>query len=305
MKNTSFTNDANRLDLERKKRIQNVTIGGMAVNIFLSVLKFVGGTIGGSQAVVADAVHSLSDIVTDVAILIGVKYWSKPADTDHPHGHQRLEMIVTLGIGTLLVVVATGLLFNAILTLHEQQDSSPGWIAFWAALASIVLKEPLYRWTVWVGNKVKSASLVANAWHHRSDALSSIPAALAVFGAAINPSWGFLDNVGAVVVSFFIYRAAFKIAYPALETLIDKGAPEKDIEKITTIALSVKGVELVHNIRTRYLSGLNLAVDLHIKVDKDMTVKDGHDISEEVKDRLLGQGPEVIDVVVHLEPYEK
>ena len=145
---------------------------------------------------------------------------------------------------------------------------------------------------------------MANAWHHRSDALSSIPAALAVAGAAINPKWAFLDHLGAVVVSIFIYYAAFKIVRPAFDTLMDRGAPEADVKKIREITLKTKGVKSVHKIRTRYISGHSLAVDLHIEVDKEMTVKDGHDISETVKRTLIEKGPEVADVVVHLEPYE-
>ncbi len=305
MKDKNIRRDTERPEFKDRKMIQNVTIGGMAVNIVLSVLKFVLGTIGGSQAVVADAVHSLSDIVTDVTILVGVRYWSRPADAGHPHGHRRLEVVITLGIGIALGVVATGILFNAVTTFFGQHESSPGWIAFWAAFASIVSKELMYRWTVNVGNRIKSAPLVANAWHHRSDALSSIPAALAVAGAAISPGWAFLDQLGAVVVSIFIYYAAFKIVRPAFDTLMDRGAPEADVEKIRTIALKTRGVKSVHKIRTRYISGLSLAVDLHIEVDKEMTVKDGHDISGAVKSALLEKGPEVADVVVHLEPYEE
>lgn len=304
MKNKPSTSDANRLDVEHSKKIKTVTIAGMAFNIVLSALKFVGGIIGGSQAIVADAIHSLSDMVTDVTILVGLKYWNKPADADHPHGHRRLEMMVTLGIGILLAVVATGILRNAILTLHVKHETSPKWIAFWAALISIIIKEFLYQWTVRVGKKIKSAPLIANAWHHRSDALSSIPAALAVAGAAINPTWAFLDHVGAIVVSIFIFYAAFKIARPAFDRLIDRGASEADVKKIQTIALNTKGVRLVHNIRTRYVGGSSLAVDLHIKVDKNMTVEEGHDISEKVKEVLLEKGPDVVDVIVHLEPYE-
>ncbi|MBN1574426.1 MAG: cation transporter [Deltaproteobacteria bacterium] len=294
-----------KIDLEHTKKIKKVTIWGLVVNVLLSVLKFVFGTIGGSQAVVADAVHSLSDIVTDVTILVGVRYWSKPADLTHPHGHRRLEVIVTMGIGVVLGIVATGILYNALVTLYRHHESSPGWIAFWAAFVSIFSKEIVYQWTVRVGNRIKSAPLVANAWHHRSDALSSIPAALAVAGAAINPRWAFLDHLGAVVVSIFIYYAAFKIVRPAFDTLVDRGAPEEDVEKIRMLALNTKGVKAVHEIRSRYISGISLAVDLHIEVDKGITVKEGHDIAKEVKRTLLKEGPEVADVVVHLEPYEK
>lgn len=284
--------------------IRYVTWVGLAVNLLLTAAKFASGILGHSQAVVADAVHSMSDMATDLAILIGVKYWTKPADASHPHGHRRIETVVTLGIGVALAVVATGLIRNAVVTLHEQHESAPRWIAFGAAVASVVAKEILYRWTVAVGRKVKSGALIANAWHHRSDALSSIPAAVAVAGAMIDPSWSFLDHIGAVVVSLFIYQAAFKIMLPAYEQLIDSSAPPETLDAIRAAAMSTNGVLAVHAIRTRYVGGSSLAVDLHVEVEEAMTVRVGHYISEQVEQRLLKDVDDVVDVVVHLEPHD-
>ena len=283
--------------------IKRVTLIGMVVNVVLAALKFAGGVIGGSQAVVADAVHSLSDMTTDVAILVGVSIWGKPADDTHPYGHRRLEPMVTLGIGIVLAGVAAGILYNAVSTITEPHEKGPEWIAFWAALVSIVSKEVLYRWTAAAGRKIRSMSLVANAWHHRSDALSSIPAALAVAGAAVKPAWAVLDHIGAVIVSVFIFKASYDIARPAFDTLIDHGAPDDVIGELERIATETRGVQSVHKIRTRYISGESLTVDLHITVDEHLSVRDGHDISEEVKRRLIELGPDVIDVVVHLEPH--
>jgi len=285
--------------------VRRVTWVGLYANLALSALKFAGGVLGNSQAVIADAVHSLSDMASDVAILVGVKYWDKPADRTHPHGHRRVETMVTLGIGVLLAVVATGLLRNAVVTLRVGPGTPPGWIAFWAALVSVATKELLYRWTVVRGRQVKSMALVANAWHHRSDAFSSLPAALAVAAAAIDPDWTFLDPVAAVAVSLFIYQVAFKIVRPAFEKLIDSGAPEEDLQRIRATALETDGVRSLHAVRTRYISGSSLAVDLHIQVDEDMTVREGHDVSAAVKRRLIVDGPDVVDVVVHLEPYAR
>ena len=296
--------DAQDRELRHVRRVQRITWVGLSVNVCLSALKFVGGFLGGSQAVVADAVHSLSDMTTDVAILVAVRYWTKPADATHPHGHRRLETVVTLSIGLVLAVVATGLLWNAIVTLREQHTTRPGWIALAAALISIGSKEFLYRWTASAGRRIKSTPVIANAWHHRSDALSSIPAALAVAGAMVGPAWSFLDHLGAAAVSLFIYQAAFKIIRPALEKLMDSAAPEEKLQHIRAIAMETDGVKRVHGIRTRYVSGSSLAVDLHIEVDGAMTVRNGHEISEAVKKRLLAEDPEVADVVVHLEPYE-
>ena len=283
--------------------VQRVTWVGLVANVLLAILKFVGGILGSSQAIVADAVHTLSDSSTDVAILIGVRYWSMPPDEDHPHGHRRIETVVTSAIALALVLVGAGLLYNALTTLRDPDASPPGWIAFAAGAVSIATKEALYRWTAVVGRRLRSSALTANAWHHRSDALSSVPALLAVGGAALSPNWVFLDHVGAVVVSLFILQAAWSIGRPALGQLIDTGAPEHDRERIKRIALAADGVKQVHALRTRYV-GHGLHVDLHIQVDGGMSVRAGHDISRRVKRRLLDEGPDVLDVVVHLEPFD-
>ncbi len=284
-------------------QVQRVTWTGLVVNILLSALKFAGGVLGNSQAVVADAVHSLSDSSTDVAILVGVRYWSRPPDARHPHGHRRIETVVTIAIGMLLAAVAVGLALRALIMLQEEHAAPPGWIALGAALLSIASKEVLYRWTVHVGKQIKSSAVIANAWHHRSDAFSSIPVAMAVAGARLEPAWYFLDHIGAVVVSVFIFAAAVRITWPALQQLVDAGALGKDVERIREIALGTPGVQTVHAIRTRYL-GSGLGADLHIAVDGKMTVQEGHDISEKVKQRLFAEAPELVDVVVHLEPHE-
>lgn len=283
--------------------VRKVTLVGLVLNVFLAAFKFIAGTVGSSQAIVADAVHSLSDMTTDAAILVGVRYWSAPPDDNHPHGHQRIETLITVLIGALLAVVAVGLVIRALGTLEVGDGSGPGWIAFFAAMVSIVSKEWIYRWTAARGKAVRSPSVVANAWHHRSDALSSIPAAVAVLGARVHPSWVFLDQLGAVVVSVFIFQAAGRIALPALGQLTDAGAPRKVRERISSIARQTDGVEQVHAVRTRYV-GSSLQVDLHVQVDGNLSVREGHDISGAVKYNLLEQGPDVIDVVVHLEPFD-
>jgi len=280
---------------------RRVTALGLAVNMLLAALKFACGAAGGSQALVADAVHSLSDSSTDLAILIGVRYWCAPADEGHPHGHRRIETVLTVAIAVVLAGVAAGLAVNALTTLREPHGAAPGWVALVAAALSILVKEVLYRRTIRVGRRIRSSAVTANAWHHRSDALSSIPVVLAVAGARINPQWTFLDHVGAVVVSVFIFGAAWKIGWPALRQLVDAGAPERTRREIEAIALSVEPVCHIHAVRTRYI-GSGLAVDLHVKVDGNLTVREGHDISEDVKRRLLDEGPDLVDVVVHLEP---
>jgi len=250
---------------------------------------------------VADGVHSLSDTATDLIILVGVGFWSAPPDEDHPHGHRRIETLVTGFIGILLVGVAVGLIVDALAAISGRSVEEPGWIALAAALVSIVSKEILYRYTVRAGRRIKSTAVVANAWHQRSDMLSSIPAAVAVLSAKLIPGWGFMDRIGALVVSIFILKAAWDIIMPALRQLIDTGASPEDCEKIKTIALESDGVRSVHALRTRY-SGSALMVDLHIMVEADLTVKQGHDISAAVRHAILEKGPDVLDVVVHIEP---
>ena len=286
---------------EQVVAVQRVTLWGLVVNLALCGVKFLFGLVGASQALVADAVHSLSDTVTDVTVLFAAPLWSLPPDVDHPHGHGRIETVVTFLVGLVLAGVGCGLCYRAIVTLHEQHAASPGWIAFVAACLSIVVKELLYRWNVRVGGRVKSSALIANAWHHRSDALSSVPVAVAVLGTRIMPTWGFLDHLATVIVSILILRAAWEISWPALGHLIDEGAAKQDRERILDLVRQTDGVRSVHALRTRNI-GPGLQVDLHIEVDEDLSVREGHDIARTVKRCLIEQGPEIVDVLVHVEP---
>ena len=190
---------------------QRITAWGLAVNFILSGIKCIVGFLGNSQALVADAVHSLSDATTDIAVLIGAPYWSAPADAQHPHGHSRIETMITFFIGTVLAGVGLGLIYNALSTLYVPHKTMSGWSVFVTACISIVSKELLYRWTVIVGMRIKSSALIANAWHHRSDGLSSIPVALAVVGMWFRPDWTYLDHVAALMVSLLILQASWKI----------------------------------------------------------------------------------------------
>ena len=285
-------------------QIKKVTWGGMIVNILLAGIKFLVGFLGSSQAVVADAVHSLSDMTTDIAVLFGVKFWSAPPDSSHPYGHQRIEELVTVAIGLALAAVAAGLAYNALATIREDHIQKISWIAILGPALSILGKEAIYRWTVHVGEKVKSSAVIANAWHHRSDALSSIPALVAVAVSALYPEWGFVDHIGAVLIACFILKVSWDIIIPALQGLIDTGASAKTQDHIKILAMEVKGVKSTHAIRTRKV-GSHLLVDLHILVEPELTVRAGHKISEDVKGQLLNNGPEILDVVVHLEPFDE
>jgi cation diffusion facilitator family transporter len=273
----------------------------MVANVALAAVKVSAGIVGRSNAVVADGVHSLSDLSTDLAVLIGARYWSQPPDEDHPHGHRRIEAVVTIFIGLFLGGVAVGLVYDALAELGAARKSPPGWIAFGAAALSIVAKEIVYHWTCREGKKAGSNVVMANAWHHRSDAFSSIPVALAVGVAAVEPSLWYIDQVGGVVVGLVIIVTAWKIVAPEVGKLIDRAAPEDTVRRIIDIAKATPGVRDAHAVRTRY-QGSQIAVDLHITVDPEWTVRKGHEVSERARERILDDGPDVGDVVVHLEP---
>ncbi len=281
--------------------IRRVTVAGLITNILLSAAKLSGGILASSQAVAADGVHSLSDCVTDIVILLGVRYWSQPPDESHPYGHQRIETIITAFIGLALAGTAVGLGWHAVTSITDPATEGPGVAALVASLLSVVVKEILFRWTRRAGDRVGSSALVANAWHHRSDAISSVPVVAAVIAARIDPTLAFLDGVGALVVSAFILFAAWRIVAPAMGQLADRSAPPADVAKIANIVAQVDGVTDVHRLRTRF-GGSWLQVDMHITVEGSLSVTEGHDIATKVQRRVMSEGPGVVDVVVHVEP---
>jgi cation diffusion facilitator family transporter len=288
---------------EDKNVARQITVAGLIVNLLLSVLKFVLGILGHSQAVVADAVHSLSDMLTDLLVLFGLKFWRAPADEQHPYGHQRIETVITLVISMLLTLVAFEIGWNAIERLGAPATSAPLTFAILGPLVSIISKEILFRKTRSVGKRIHSSALIANARHHRSDALSSIPALIAVLAASLDPQWAFLDSVGAVIVALLILKVVWEIAAPALSELSERGADNEDVRVIATLAESVEGVCSIHRLRTRRL-GAGWFVDLHALVDGGLSVREGHDIATRIQHLLLQEGPAIVDVTVHIEPDE-
>jgi cation diffusion facilitator family transporter len=286
-----------------ERLIRRVTWWGFFINIGLSAFKVFAGIAGNSHAVVADGIHSLTDTVTDIAVIAGSFFWAKPADPEHPYGHKRIETTVSIFIGAFLFVAAAAIGWQAVSDLVGRQFNQPGKIALAAAAVSIVCKEMLFRWTTRVGKKIHSVSLAANAWHHRLDALSSIPVFVAVAATMIYPQLYMLDHLAAFVVSLLIVYAASKIISSGFRELIDQGAPRETCEEIRALALIDKNVRHAYNIRTRY-AGNRLQVDLHVTVNGDMTVHEGHEVAEGVKKRIIRDGPRVIDVIVHIEPVE-
>ncbi|MCP4624285.1 MAG: cation transporter [bacterium] len=292
-----------KLEITREAYVRKVTWVGLLVNIALAGIKLAAGYFGRSQALIADAIHSLTDTTTDLAVIAGSHFWSRPPDESHPYGHRRLETLVTVFIGLLLAAAGIGIGWDAISSLRDKDSSSPGSIALYAAMVSIITKEILYRWTAKNGKRIKSPALAANAWHHRTDAISSVPVLIAVGSALIFPSWSFLDLVGAVVVSIFVLHAALKIIWPGISELIDAGAPQDIQKKIAHIACNIQGVQDIHKIRTRYIS-TSILVDMHIVVDGSISVREGHAIAEEVEVQIINGIPIVLGAVIHVDPLD-
>lgn len=287
--------------------VRRVTWIGLCVNLFLTALKFFAGVLAHSQVLIADAVHSLSDMATDLAVLIGSRFWGQPADEDHPNGHAKIESLVTLFIGLTLFLVALELIRGAVHSLNGVIDGKriplPGKFALYAAVISIILKEWLYRITVRAGRKAESPAAMANAWHHRSDALSSLPAAAAVgICLAFGERYAYLDPVGTILVSCMILFASFEIVRPAISTLLDRGETRDKISQIREVVTGFPEIAGLHKIRTRPLGANRFAVDLHLQVDPAMTVLSAHTLSHRVADAMREKIPDLVDVVAHIEP---
>jgi len=287
---------------EKIDSIRKVTWVGLVVNVGLTVVKITAGTAGSSQALVADGFHSLSDLISDFLILFGVKVWSQPGDDDHPHGHRRFENLITICLGMLLLMVGGPIIIQALIKLQQQHvQSSPAGFTLVIVAVAIAVKEILYHYTMRVGVRIKSEAVVANAWHHRSDAISSLPVIIALIVAILRPRWGFIDHIGALVVGAIIIHVGMKIIFNAVNKLLDRAASKEDRDAICAVANSVSGVKNCHALRTRYL-GEALAIDLHLEVSGDLTVQEGHDIAERVKKMILRDGPNVVDAIIHIEP---
>lgn len=286
---------------EATRDMRQVTLAGMFINIALTIGKILAGYFGNSQSVIADGFHSLSDCSTDIAVLVGLKYWNQPPDECHPYGHRRIETMVAVLIGLVLAGAGIFIGIEAINKFRSGSYVVPASVALLVSIVSIIVKEFLYRWTMRVANRLKSQAMRANAWHHRTDSFSSIAVAIAISMAMIDPKWALLDPVAALAVAAFIIQAAYKIVGPSLKELADGGADGKALKEIESIVLDVAGVVSVHALRSRYI-GSGLQLDLHIQVDGDLSVRRGHEIAGAAKRSLIHQGPDVVDVLVHIEP---
>jgi cation diffusion facilitator family transporter len=280
---------------------RKATVLGVFVNTFLILLKFLAGIFGDSQAMIADAVHSVSDLFTDVVVLFGIKIGRKPPDKEHHFGHARIETLASAIVGLALIGTAIYLGIEAALNVYRHTESHPTGVALIGAGVSIALKEAMYRYTVLIGRRIKSQLIVANAWHHRSDAFSSVAVLLGVAGALINPSWHILDAFAALIVSFFIVKVGLGILAKTLREFTDTAPRPEIIDKLMQLSQAVEGVRDAHDLRVRTSGGFYQA-EIHIVVDGQLTVVQGHHIAKTVERCLTEEMDELHRVIVHVDP---
>lgn len=290
----------------RKRTIYRVTYIGFVVNLVLAAGKLAAGIVGRSGAMVADAVHSFSDMATDVVVIAFARISAKPKDEDHDYGHGKYETLATIIISLALVAVGGGILFSAIRGIRVVVNGGllprPGAVALVAAAVSIVAKEILYRYTVRAGRQVESPSLVANAWHHRSDALSSL-GTLAGIGCAyfLGTKWRIADPIAALVVAVFIFKIAFDLIRTGLDELLERSLPDDIEREILQIVTADPEVRQPHNLRTRRI-GASIAIEVHVRVAGSMSVERSHELTVDIEHRIRARFGAGTMIAIHVEP---
>ncbi|MBR5475247.1 MAG: cation transporter [Bacteroidaceae bacterium] len=291
---------------QRQKEIYKVTLSGSIVNLLLVIFKFLAGIIGNSAAMIADAIHSLSDFITDIIVIAFVRIAGKPEDKSHNYGHGKYETLATAIIGTVLLFVGTSIFINSaksiIVFCNGKPIEAPGILALAAAFISIVSKEILYQYTIYKGRKINSKAVIANAWHHRSDALSSVGTLIGIGGAIfLGKSWRVLDPIAALIVSLFIIKVSIQLIKPCIDELLEKSLPKETEEKILSIILSFPQISSPHHLRTRHI-GNNIAIEIHIRMDGTMTLKEAHDITKQIEQSLKEEFGKETHIGIHMEP---
>ena len=291
---------------EREKAIYQVTWAGSFVNFLLVIFKFIAGILGHSAAMIADAVHSLSDFATDIVVLIFTRISNKPQDKNHDYGHGKYETLATAIIGIVLFAVGASICWNGLQAIQTVWQGgrlpAPGMLAFAGAIISIVSKELIYRYTIHVGRKINSSAVIANAWHHRSDAFSSIGTAIGIGGAIVlGESWSVLDPMAAVVVSFFIMKVAVQLLKPSVDELTEKSLPDEIEKEICLIAENTPGVSAIHNLRTRRI-GNHYAIEMHVRMDGHLTLYEAHAKASVIENKLKEKYGNETHVGIHVEP---
>ncbi|MGN0052898.1 MAG: cation diffusion facilitator family transporter [Bacteroides sp.] len=290
----------------REREIYRVTLAGSVVNLLLLLFKFVAGIAGHSAAMVADAVHSLSDFATDMVVILFVHISSKPEDAGHDYGHGKYETLATAIIGLALLCVGIGILWNGLTAVwHFWQGDAlqrPGGVALAAAVVSVLSKEAVYRYTIRAGKRCRSQAVIANAWHHRSDALSSIGTAIGIGGAfLLGERWCVLDSLAAIVVSIFIIRVAIQLLVPCINELLEKSLPPEIEEEIEQTILSFPGVCSPHHLRTRRI-GNHFAMEVHVRMDGHLSLEEAHRKATEIEIELRRRFGNDTHIGIHVEP---
>jgi len=292
--------------MSREREIYKVTLVGSAANVLLTVFKFVAGIVGHSAAMTADAVHSLSDLLTDAVVLLFVRISSKPEDRDHEYGHGKYETLATTIIGLALAAVAVGIGWHAVESLLFWYGGgtlpAPGMLALWAALVSIILKELVYRYTIRRGRTLDSPALQANAWHHRSDALSSLGTLAGIGGAILlGDRWTVLDPMAGLVVTAFILRVAYKLLKQGFNELLEASLPDEVERQILEVIASFPDVSDPHHLRTRRI-GSRYAIELHIRMDGNISLAQSHARTREIEQALKARFGAATHITLHVEP---
>lgn len=290
----------------REQAIYKATWIGFFVNVLLSVGKLIAGFVGRSGAMIADGVHSVSDFATDIVVLLFVRISAKPKDEDHDYGHGKYETLATVVIGVALAAVAIGILVDSAeriaQVLRGESIARPGIVALVAAAVSIVAKEALYWYTMLTAKRVDSPALKANAWHHRSDAFSSIGTLIGIGGAYfLSEQWRVLDPIAAIVVGALIIKVAYDLVMPGLNELLERSLPKEQEDEIVALVLTDKRLSDVHNLKTRRI-GAGIAVELHVRVQGNMTVNESHAITRNIEQLLRQQYGDRTQVIIHIEP---
>ena len=292
--------------MQREKEIRHVTVLGAVVNVVLTIGKIVAGVVGRSAAMVADGIHSLSDLLSDVVVIVFTRLSSKGKDKEHSFGHGKFETLATLIISVILVAVGASLMSSGVKSIIDVLGGGvlpePSYIALVAAAVSIVSKEWIYRVTVKVGKRVGSTVVIANAWHHRSDALSSIGSLVGIGGAILlGDKWTLLDPLASCVISVAIIVVAVKMALPSLAELLETALPPEVEEEIVSIASAVEGVRDVHELKTRR-NGMSYIIDAHIVVSPDISIVEAHEIATAVEEALCARYGRETQLSIHVEP---
>ncbi|MDD2284230.1 MAG: cation diffusion facilitator family transporter [Paludibacter sp.] len=295
--------------MNRVKEARKVTWVGFAVNMVLTILKIIAGFLGKSTAMIADGIHSLSDFITDLFVIIFIGISGKEKDEDHRYGHGKYETFATLLISLALILVGIGIFWSGISKIIQVVNGGvleqPTYLALFAAIISIISKEALFWYTKIVGDKINSNAVIANAWHHRSDAFSSIGTALGISGAIfLGESWRILDPIAGVIVSFFILKVAFELGMPSIHELLERSLPQETEKSIIDVIESHPDVIFPHNLKTRKIGNI-FAIDVHIKLDKDISFVKSHDVATEIEVSLREKFGEKTVTNIHTEPYVK